>query len=91
MLLEFLKVAYETTRRSQHWVGYHVDRIDKALDGLKVKLATTYNASGGKRVNVISHSMGGLLMLCFLSLHHDVCIIFHLLTISIYPSFKIFI
>ncbi|XP_058094022.1 phospholipase A(1) LCAT3 isoform X2 [Magnolia sinica] len=57
--------------------GYGYDfrqsnRIDKALDGLKEKLATAYEASGKKKVNVISHSMGGLLMLCFLSLHHDV-------------------
>ncbi|KAK9159464.1 hypothetical protein Syun_005805 [Stephania yunnanensis] len=57
--------------------GYGYDfrqsnRIDKALDGLKVKLSTAYKASGGRKVNIISHSMGGLLVLCFLSLHHDV-------------------
>lgn len=72
MLLEFLKLAYATTRSSQRWVACHVGRIDKAMDGLKVKLATAYKAAGGKKVNVISHSMGGLLMSCFLSLHHDV-------------------
>lgn len=57
--------------------GYGYDfrqsnRIDKAMDGLKEKLAAAFKASGGKKVNVISHSMGGLLMMCFLSLHHDV-------------------
>ncbi|XP_043725383.1 phospholipase A(1) LCAT3-like [Telopea speciosissima] len=48
------------------------NRIDKAMDGLKAKLATVYKASGGRKVNIISHSMGGLLVSCFLSLHNDV-------------------
>ncbi|KAF8393905.1 hypothetical protein HHK36_020105 [Tetracentron sinense] len=57
--------------------GYGYDfrqsnRIEKLLDGLKVKLAAAYKASGGRKVNIISHSMGGLLVLCFLSLYHDV-------------------
>lgn len=42
------------------------------MDGLKIKLETAYKASGGKKVNIISHSMGGLLLQCFLSLHQDV-------------------
>ncbi|XP_057962861.1 phospholipase A(1) LCAT3 [Malania oleifera] len=57
--------------------GYGYDfrqsiRIDKLMDGLKVKLETAYKASGGRKVNIISHSMGGLLVLCFMSLHNDV-------------------
>lgn len=57
--------------------GYAYDfrqsnRLDEILDGLKSKLETAYKASGGKKVNLISHSMGGLLIQCFLSLHHDV-------------------
>ncbi|KAJ0972354.1 hypothetical protein J5N97_020313 [Dioscorea zingiberensis] len=57
--------------------GYGYDfrqsnRIDKAMDGLKVKLETAYKSSGGKKVNIISHSMGGLLVRCFISLHHEV-------------------
>lgn len=47
-------------------------RIDKIMDGLKQKLETAYKASGGKKVNIISHSMGGLLVKCFMSLHNDV-------------------
>lgn len=47
-------------------------RIDKTMDGLKQKLETAYKASGGKKVNIISHSMGGLLVKCFMSLHNDV-------------------
>ncbi|XP_062084105.1 phospholipase A(1) LCAT3 [Humulus lupulus] len=57
--------------------GYGYDfrqsnRIDKLMEGLKVKLETAYKASGGRKVNIISHSMGGLLVSCFLSLHNDV-------------------
>ncbi|KAI0528913.1 hypothetical protein KFK09_001457 [Dendrobium nobile] len=57
--------------------GYGYDfrqsnRIDKAMNGLKMKLQTAYKASGGKKVNVISHSMGGLLVQCFMYLHKDV-------------------
>ncbi|XVE62141.1 hypothetical protein DITRI_Ditri06bG0095000 [Diplodiscus trichospermus] len=57
--------------------GYGYDfrqsnRIDKLIEGLKLKLETAYKASGGRKVNIISHSMGGLMVLCFMSLHHDV-------------------
>ncbi|KAJ7978290.1 Lecithin:cholesterol acyltransferase family protein [Quillaja saponaria] len=57
--------------------GYGYDfrqsnRIDKLMEGLKVKLETAYKASGGRKVNIISHSMGGLLVLCFMSLHNEV-------------------
>ncbi|KAJ1443586.1 Lecithin:cholesterol/phospholipid:diacylglycerol acyltransferase [Sesbania bispinosa] len=57
--------------------GYGYDfrqsnRIDKLLDGLKLKLETAYKASGGRKVNIISHSMGGIMILCFMSLHKDV-------------------
>ncbi|XP_071920973.1 phospholipase A(1) LCAT3 isoform X3 [Coffea arabica] len=48
------------------------NRIDKAMDGLKAKLETAYEASGGRKVNLISHSMGGLLVTCFMYLHNDV-------------------
>ncbi|CAN6575270.1 unnamed protein product [Malus baccata var. baccata] len=57
--------------------GYGYDfrqsnRIDKSMEGLKVKLETAYKASGGRKVNIISHSVGGLLVTCFMSLHTDV-------------------
>ncbi|XP_024990820.1 phospholipase A(1) LCAT3 isoform X2 [Cynara cardunculus var. scolymus] len=48
------------------------NRIDQAMDGLKEKLETAYKAAGGRKVNLISHSMGGLLVSCFISLHSDV-------------------
>ncbi|KAL3523292.1 hypothetical protein ACH5RR_016126 [Cinchona calisaya] len=57
--------------------GYGYDfrqsnRIDKGMDGLKAKLEAAYEASGGRKVNLISHSMGGLLVSCFINLHNDV-------------------
>lgn len=48
-------------------------RIAQIMDGLKERLVTAYKASGGRKVNLISHSMGGLLVSCFISLHSDVC------------------
>ncbi|XP_051121454.1 phospholipase A(1) LCAT3-like [Andrographis paniculata] len=57
--------------------GYGYDfrqsnRIGQLMDGLKEKLETAYKASGGRRVNIISHSMGGLLVSCFISLHSEI-------------------
>ncbi|XP_058756122.1 phospholipase A(1) LCAT3-like isoform X1 [Vicia villosa] len=56
--------------------GYGYDfrqsnRMDKLMDGLKLKLETAYKASGGRKVNIISHSMGGVMILCFMSLCRD--------------------
>ncbi|XP_047331483.1 phospholipase A(1) LCAT3-like [Impatiens glandulifera] len=57
--------------------GYGYDfrqsnRVETTMDGLKEKLEIAYEASGGRKVNLITHSMGGLLVTCFLSLHKDV-------------------
>lgn len=49
-----------------------VFRFQGTLDRLASKLESVYTASGGRKINVISHSMGGLLMKCFMSLHTDV-------------------
>lgn len=42
------------------------------MEGLKVKLETAYKASGGRQINLISHSMGGILVKCFMALYPDV-------------------
>lgn len=59
-----------------YFVAVVFDRMDKLMDGLKLKLETAYKASGGRKVNIISHSMGGVLILCFMSLYRDVSIVF---------------
>lgn len=43
------------------------------MAGLKAKLETAYKVSGGRKVTLITHSMGGLLVRCFLALYNDVC------------------
>ncbi|KAM7524681.1 hypothetical protein LguiA_014583 [Lonicera macranthoides] len=48
------------------------NRFQETLDRLAEKLESVYTASGGKKINIISHSMGGLLVKCFMSLHSDI-------------------
>eukprot|EP00246_Nothoceros_aenigmaticus_P005573 TRINITY_DN1773_c0_g1_i3.p1 TRINITY_DN1773_c0_g1~~TRINITY_DN1773_c0_g1_i3.p1 ORF type:complete len:417 (-),score=86.08 TRINITY_DN1773_c0_g1_i3:74-1324(-) len=47
------------------------NRVPEVLDGLKAKLKEMYDASGGKKVNVISHSMGGVLVKLFMEIHKE--------------------
>lgn len=49
-------------------------RLPETMECFAKKLESVYNASGGKKINIISHSMGGLLVKCFMSLHSDVII-----------------
>ncbi|KAH9318790.1 hypothetical protein KI387_020559, partial [Taxus chinensis] len=48
------------------------NRLQETMDCLRVKLEFIHKASGGKKVNIVSHSMGGLLVKCFASLYSDV-------------------
>ncbi|KAK6917028.1 Lecithin:cholesterol/phospholipid:diacylglycerol acyltransferase [Dillenia turbinata] len=45
---------------------------EETLKHLAEKLESVYTASGGKKINIISHSMGGLLVKCFMCLHSDI-------------------
>ncbi|GKD25613.1 lecithin-cholesterol acyltransferase-like 4 protein, partial [Tanacetum coccineum] len=47
-------------------------RLKETMDRLAAKLEAIYTASGEKKINVITHSMGGLLVKCFMSLHNDI-------------------
>ncbi|OMO65797.1 Lecithin:cholesterol/phospholipid:diacylglycerol acyltransferase [Corchorus olitorius] len=48
------------------------NRLQDTMDRLAAKLESVYNASGGKKISIISHSMGGLLVKCFMGLHSDI-------------------
>ncbi|PWA61126.1 alpha/beta-Hydrolases superfamily protein [Artemisia annua] len=48
------------------------NRLKETMDRLAAKLEAIYTASGEKKINVITHSMGGLLVKCFMSLHNDI-------------------
>lgn len=51
-------------------------RLSEHMDALKAKLEIMYVASGGRKVDILSHSMGGLLVKSFLALHHEVPFLF---------------
>lgn len=48
------------------------NRLQETLDKFSSMLASIYTSSGGRKINVITHSMGGLLVKCFLCLHTDI-------------------
>ncbi|KAJ7295376.1 hypothetical protein O6H91_Y193300 [Diphasiastrum complanatum] len=48
------------------------NRLPETMDRLKSKLETIHEKSGGKKVNVVSHSMGGLVVKSFMALHGEV-------------------
>ncbi|CAM6085175.1 unnamed protein product [Calypogeia fissa] len=47
------------------------NRLPERMEALKVKLKMMYEASGGKKVNIVSHSMGGLIIKSFVALHPE--------------------
>jgi len=48
------------------------NRLAEHMEKFKVKLESMYEASGGKKANIVSHSMGGILVKSFLALHPDI-------------------
>ncbi|MQM20376.1 hypothetical protein Taro_053394 [Colocasia esculenta] len=48
------------------------NRLEETMNRFSKKLESAYTASGGKKLNIITHSMGGLLVRSFMSLHTDV-------------------
>ncbi|KAG2688075.1 hypothetical protein I3843_09G077400 [Carya illinoinensis] len=74
MIVEMIKWGFQ---EGQTLFGFGYDfrqsnRLPKTLERLAAKLESVYNASGGKKINIISHSMGGLLVKCFMCLHSDI-------------------
>ncbi|CAB4276731.1 unnamed protein product [Prunus armeniaca] len=74
MIVEFTKWGFQEGK-TLFGFGYDFrqsNRLQETLDRLAEKLEAVYNAAGGKKINIITHSMGGLLVKCFMCLHTDV-------------------
>ncbi|KAH6755669.1 alpha/beta-Hydrolases superfamily protein [Perilla frutescens var. hirtella] len=74
MIVEFIKWGYQegTTLFGFGYDFRQSNRLQETMDRLAAKLESVYTASGGRKINIISHSMGGLLTKCFMSLHTDI-------------------
>ncbi|XP_010936755.1 lecithin-cholesterol acyltransferase-like 4 [Elaeis guineensis] len=48
------------------------NRLQETLDRFASKLDAIHTSTGGKKLIIISHSMGGLLVKCFMCLHGDI-------------------
>ncbi|XP_068657048.1 lecithin-cholesterol acyltransferase-like 4 [Aristolochia californica] len=48
------------------------NRFQETMDRFSAKLESVYTSSGCKKINIITHSMGGLLVKCFMALHTNV-------------------
>ncbi|GAB2234399.1 hypothetical protein Droror1_Dr00003651 [Drosera rotundifolia] len=74
MIVEMIKWGFEEGK-TLFGFGYDFrqsNRLQETMDRFAAKLESVYNASGGKKINIITHSMGGILVKCFLSLHPDI-------------------
>ncbi|XP_051126173.1 lecithin-cholesterol acyltransferase-like 4 [Andrographis paniculata] len=74
MILELLEWGYQegTTLFGFGYDFRQSNRFQGTLERLASKLESVYTASGGRKMTIISHSMGGLLVKCFMSLHSDI-------------------
>ncbi|XP_073058446.1 lecithin-cholesterol acyltransferase-like 4 [Primulina eburnea] len=74
MIVEMLKWGYQegTTLFGFGYDFRQSNRFQGTLGRLAAKLESVYTASGGRKINIITHSMGGLLIKCFMSLHVDI-------------------
>ncbi|KAF9668189.1 hypothetical protein SADUNF_Sadunf15G0103400 [Salix dunnii] len=74
MIVEMIKWGFQEGK-TLFGFGYDFrqsNRLPETLERLANKLESVYQASGGKKISIISHSMGGLLVKCFMSLHSDI-------------------
>ncbi|KAK3041226.1 hypothetical protein RJ639_028486 [Escallonia herrerae] len=74
MIFEMIRWGYQEGK-TLFGFGYDFrqsNRFEETLDCLAAKLESAYTASGGKKIIVISHSMGGLLVKCFMSLRSNI-------------------
>ncbi|WOL15719.1 hypothetical protein Cni_G24500 [Canna indica] len=74
MIEEMIKWGYQEGK-TLFGFGYDFrqsNRLQETLDMFAAKLESVYVSSGGKKMNIITHSMGGLLVKCFMSLYSDI-------------------
>ncbi|KAG0476365.1 hypothetical protein HPP92_013206 [Vanilla planifolia] len=74
MIVEMISWGYQEGK-TLFGFGYDFrqsNRLQETLDRFSAKLEFIFTSSGGKKLNLVTHSMGGLLVKCFLSLHGDV-------------------
>ncbi|KAF9587430.1 hypothetical protein IFM89_002611 [Coptis chinensis] len=74
MIVEMLKWGFQEGK-TLFGFGYDFrqsNRLPEAMSRFAAKLESVYTASGGKKINIITHSMGGLLVKCFMALHSDI-------------------
>ncbi|KAF2286833.1 hypothetical protein GH714_031307 [Hevea brasiliensis] len=74
MIVEMIKWGFQEGK-TLFGFGYDFrqsNRLPETMECFATKLESVYIASGGKKINIISHSMGGLLVKCFMSLHSDI-------------------
>ncbi|KAF8408623.1 hypothetical protein HHK36_004686 [Tetracentron sinense] len=74
MIVEMIKWGFQ---EGETLFGFGYDfrqsnRFRETMERFAAKLKSVYTASGGKKLNIISHSMGGLLVKCFMCLHSDI-------------------
>ncbi|KAK9156280.1 hypothetical protein Sjap_003760 [Stephania japonica] len=71
MIVEMLKWGFQEGK-TLFGFGYDFrqsNRLEETLECFGAKLKSIHDASGGKKINIITHSMGGLLVKCFMCLH----------------------
>ncbi|KAK4347488.1 hypothetical protein RND71_033827 [Anisodus tanguticus] len=74
MIAEMLSWGYQEGK-TLFGFGYDFrqsNRLQETMECFAQKLESIHTASGGKKINIISHSMGGLLVKCFVALHSDI-------------------
>ncbi|KAA8544789.1 hypothetical protein F0562_019507 [Nyssa sinensis] len=74
MIVEMIKWGFQEGK-TLFGFGYDFRQSNRFLETLErfaAKLESVYSASGGKKISIISHSMGGILVKCFMCLHSDI-------------------
>ncbi|XP_078166943.1 alpha/beta-Hydrolases superfamily protein isoform X1 [Carex rostrata] len=74
MIAEMIKWGYQegTTLFGFGFDFRQSNRLEETIKKFQEKLETAYISAGERKLTIITHSMGGLLVKCFMSLHTDI-------------------